>query len=571
MDLFTEPQRLDSFDDHKLSQQIRFQQDNGTIWFGEQRMLLLQLASLANFRQEQILTLGLERAKGFFMRLGYNLGLKDAELIRRHADNASLKSLFRSGFELHSLKGSVKVEEQTLEIDPQNNHFLAQLKLHDSYEAEMFISELGLTDGPCCWALLGHASSFASAITGQEIIFKEKACRGAGDNACLFEGRPAKEWQDHQSYRKYFNSAPIIEELYELQDQISVLRHKINDTGTLGNFLGKSSGCQKVCNLAQKASTGRVSVLLLGETGVGKELVARGIHDNSERAAGPYIAVNCAAIPPELIESELFGVEKGAYTGATQSRPGRFERADRGTIFLDEVIELTPRAQATLLRVLQEHELERVGDTRTRKVDVRVIAATNESLLQAVEEGRFRADLYYRLNVYPIDIPPLRERREDIPMLVEHFLRKYESFYKIKTLGLSDLAMKAVLSYNWPGNVRELENVIERGLILADNGEAIESQCLFPSLELKGDSHVISPAGLLICDQQSADKEKSENTNGRWLDEAIAQLGSMEKIEEALLKYALEKADNNVSEAARVLDLSRPTFAYRLKKLDIEI
>ncbi|BBB27573.1 sigma-54-dependent Fis family transcriptional regulator [Amphritea japonica] len=566
-----EPKAPETTDIHHLAQQIRFQKNDGTIWFGEQRMLLLQLASLADFRKEQILTVGLERAKGFFMRLGYNLGQKDAELVRRLTGDISPEAMFRAGLQLHSLKGSVRAEEHKLEIDPDNNHFFCQLTMHDSYEAEMFISELGLTDGPCCWALIGHASSFASELLGQEIIFKEKECRGCEDSNCLFEGRPAKEWDDYASYREYFNSAPIIEELYELQDQISVLRHKIADTGTLGNFLGKSTGFQKVCNLANKASTGRVSVLLLGETGVGKELVAKGIHNNSERAQEPFIAVNCAAIPQDLIESELFGVEKGAYTGATQSRAGRFERANHGTIFLDEVIELSPRAQATLLRVLQEHELERVGDNRTRKIDVRVIAATNESLLTAVEEGRFRADLYYRLNVYPIDIPPLRERREDIPMLVAHFLKKYESFYNLKTLGLSELATKAVLNYDWPGNVRELENMIERGLILAENGEAIAAQYLFPSLNLDSDTQVISASGALVNNHQTKTSDVTSEPSGSWLDEAITQMGSMEKIEEAILRHAIESAEYNVSEAARVLGMSRPTLAYRLKKLNIEI
>ncbi|MCW8865037.1 MAG: sigma-54-dependent Fis family transcriptional regulator [Colwellia sp.] len=571
MNHFTEPQRFDSIDTQQIMHQARCQKDEPNIWFGEQRMLLLQLSSLANFRKEQILTLGLERAKGFFMRLGYNLGQRDAELVRNQFIDASPEELFRAGLELQTLKGSVRVEEILLETNIEKSHFFAQLEMHDSYEAEMQISELGLKTGPCCWALMGHISSLASALLGQEIIFKEKECRGCNHSACLFEGRPAKEWEDYASYRKYFNSTPIIEELYELQDQLSVLRDKITESDTLGNFLGQSEGFKTVCNLAKKASSGKVSVLLLGETGVGKELVAKGIHENSQRNDKPFVAVNCAAIPPELIESELFGVEKGAYTGATQSRAGRFERASKGTIFLDEVIELTPRAQATLLRVLQEEELERVGDSRTRKVDVRVIAATNESLLKAVDEGRFRADLYYRLNVYPINIPPLRERREDIPLLVSHFLKKYESFYNIKTLGLSELAMKTVLNYTWPGNVRELENIIERGLILAENGVTIDAQHLFPSFKLDKNSQVISSLGSLNNDQAPTNDVENHNLKESWLNEAITQVGSMEKIEESILKYAIEKAESNVSEAARMLGMSRPTFSYRLKKLNIEV
>ncbi|GGK68756.1 sigma-54-dependent Fis family transcriptional regulator [Amphritea balenae] len=569
MNIASEPKVTERPDSHQLSQQVRFQREDGTVWFGEQRMLLMQLASLANFRKEQILTVGLERAKGFFMRLGYSLGQKDAELIKRLAGNIPDDELFRTGFQLHSLKGSVRVEEQKLEIDKSSQHFYAQLVMHDAYEAEMFISELGLIDGPACWALQGHASSFASELLGQEIIFKEMQCRGCGDSKCLFEGRPAEEWEDYQTYRNYFKSAPIIEELYELQDQISVLRHKIDNSSSLGNFIGKSEGFKQVCKLASKASPGKVSVLLLGETGVGKELVAKGLHENSERSENPFIAVNCAAIPPDLIEAELFGVEKGAFTGATQSRPGRFERADKGTIFLDEVIELSPRAQAALLRVLQENELERVGDTKTRTVDVRLVAATNESLLQAVEEGRFRADLYYRLNVYPIIIPPLRERREDIPLLADHFLKKYEAFYNRKTLGLSDLAMKAILNYRWPGNVRELENVIERGLILAESGETIDAQYLFPSLNIDQGSQIISSTGALINAPELNSSTDTEDNN--WLDQALDQHGSMEKIEEALLRHTIERAENNVAEAARLLGMTRPTLAYRLKKMGIEV
>ena len=188
----------------------------------------------------------------------------------------------------------------------------------------------------------------------------------------------------------------------------------------------------KCADLLEKASQSKVSVLLEGETGVGKEAFAKGLHAGSRRADQPFVAVNCACIPPELVESELFGVEKGAFTGAVQSKPGKFERAHTGTIFLDEIIELSPRAQAALLRVLQEGELERVGGSQTRKIDVRVVAATNESLQEAVQQGRFRADLYYRLNTFPVFIPPLRERRQDIPLLIQYFLEKYTALYQKK-------------------------------------------------------------------------------------------------------------------------------------------
>lgn len=551
-------------DDKHLSHQIRFQDRDGQIWLDEQRVLLLQLTALAEFRKEQIDTVGLERAKGFFMRLGYSLGKKDAQLALRLGKSKSAIDLIRTGFSLHSLKGMVKTVEQALEVDQSQNHFYAEYLMHDSYEAEMFKSELGTLDEPVCWSLIGHASAFTSALLGQEILFKEITCTGCGDSNCLLVGKPAAQWEDVDTYRNYFSKNPIIEELYELQSQISVLRHKVDNESTLGNFRGQSSEFKNVCKLANRAAEASVTVLLLGETGVGKELVARGIHDASERKDNSFVAVNCAAIPPDLIESELFGVEKGAFTGATQSREGRFERAHQGTIFLDEVVELSPRAQAALLRVLQEGELERVGDNQTRLIDVRVVAATNESLEEAVREGRFRADLYYRLNVYPIHIPALRDRRDDIPLLIEHFLEKYHAYYNKRTAGLSGLAMQAMMNYEWPGNVRELENLIERGLILTDNGEEVSAQSLFPTLEIPQESQRISEDGHLVEASELIEQEENEH----WINQALHACESLEDIEKKLLDFALDKAQGNVSEAARVLGISRPTLAYRMKKME---
>ncbi|MCY1429766.1 Transcriptional regulatory protein ZraR [compost metagenome] len=269
--------------------------------------------------------------------------------------------------------------------------------------------------------------------------------------------------------------------------------------------------------------------------------------------------MNCAAITAELIEAELFGVEKGAYTGAQQSRMGRFERANGGTLFLDEIIELTPRAQASLLRVLQEEELERVGDSQTRKVDVRVIAATHEDLAQAVKDGRFRADLYYRLNVYPVRIPALRERREDIPLLIEHFLERLHTSYKKKTLGLSDRALEACLRYDWPGNIRELENLIERGVIITDSSQSISVEALFPHLSDEARSIGLSSEGNLV-DQPSAPAADD------WVEQLIDLGIGLDAVEDALMQAALKRSQQNVSEAARLLGMTRPALAYRLKK-----
>ena len=412
--------RIEDFRD--LTEQIRFQSAEGKIWLSEQRMLLMDLSALAAFRRELVNTMGIERAKGFFLRLGYQSGLRDSELARKLRPHCSELDIFLAGPQLHSLKGMVKAVPLEIEIDQENGNFYGEVEWIDSFEVEICQTELGKMSEPACWALLGYACAYTSSFMGREVIFREVSCRGCGDERCVIVGKPAEQWDDAEDFSRYFKADPIVEELYNLQAQVNSLRSSLEKQEGQYYGIGQSPSYNKVCKMIDKAAQGRVSVLLLGETGVGKEVIARSVHLRSERAEKPFIAVNCAAIPPDLIEAELFGVEKGAYTGANQSRAGRFERANGGTIFLDEVVELTARAQATLLRVLQEGELERVGDSQTRKIDVRIIAATNESLEEAVNEGRFRADLFYRLNVFPVKIPPLRERLEDLPLLVEHFL-----------------------------------------------------------------------------------------------------------------------------------------------------
>lgn len=317
------------------------------------------------------------------------------------------------------------------------------------------------------------------------------------------------------------------------------------------NSIGESIAYRKVCDLLKKAAGSKVTVLLQGETGVGKEAFARGIHQGSSRKEQPFVAVNCACIPPDLIEAELFGVEKGAFTGAMQTRMGKFERAHRGTIFLDEVVELSPRAQAALLRMLQEGEYERVGDHQTRTVDVRLVAATNEDLEQAVKEGKFRADLYYRLNIFPVIIPPLRDRRDDIPLLIAHFLTRFENMYSKTLKGLSDKAKNFVMKYEWPGNIRELENLLERATLLTDHHQEIKLSSLFPQLENIGNS-------------------KNIVAQTKSLDDLFTEDFSLERYEQDIILSAMDKSQHNVSEAARILGISRATLDYRLKKYEVK-
>jgi transcriptional regulator with GAF, ATPase, and Fis domain len=322
--------------------------------------------------------------------------------------------------------------------------------------------------------------------------------------------------------------------------------------------LARVPRCLRVAQAGGASS--QITVLLLGETGVGKEMFARCLHEAGPRRDRPFVAINCAAIPHELVEAELFGVEKGAYTGALVSRHGRFERADGGSLFLDEIGELPLPAQSKLLRVLQEGEIERLGDQKTRKINVRMIAAANGNLHQLVKQGKFRSDLYYRLNAYQIDIPPLRERKEDISALAKRFLEKYSAIHGKKLRGFTDKAKRALLTYQWPGNIRELQNMIERGVILAPGGTRIEA------------SHLFSP-----CADEPA-RDFGLGTNGgldvqRWetgknLCEAVFNgCMTLEQLEVMLLETAIDKARGNLSSAARMLGLTRPQFAYRLKRL----
>ncbi len=257
-------------------------------------------------------------------------------------------------------------------------------------------------------------------------------------------------------------------EQYRLKEENRRLRQQLRSSYDIHGIVGRSAAMQEVYELIEKVSNSRATVLIRGESGTGKEMVAKAIHYSGNRAKAPFIAVSCAALPETLMESELFGHEKNAFTGANTQKPGRFELAHGGTLFLDEIAEVTPAVQVKLLRVLQERQFERLGGTKTIEVDVRLIAATNKDLEQMVQKGAFREDLYYRLQVIQIYLPPLRERKDDIPLLVEHFLQKYNEENDKHIQAVAPDAMDLLMKYHWPGNVRELENAIERAVVLAD-------------------------------------------------------------------------------------------------------
>ena len=323
------------------------------------------------------------------------------------------------------------------------------------------------------------------------------------------------------------------------------------------NIIGKSKRMEEVYEAIDLVSRTRSTVLLRGETGTGKELVAHAIHYGSFRSKGPFVKVSCAALPETLLESELFGYEKGAFTGAAAKKLGRFELADGGTLFLDEIGDITASMQVKLLRALQEREFERVGGTETIRVDVRVIAATNRDLEKAIQEKQFREDLYYRLNVVPILLPSLRERREDIPLLVSHFLKKASLENGKKAKYVSDEAMEILMSYAWPGNIRELENAVERAVILCKS-DLLEVD-LFPIPVKKG-----HPVVLPVNAQGSSVSEKESEEGPSDLPSAV------EKLEKRLIHEALQACAGNQRKTAKVLGVTERILGYKIKSYGLK-
>ena len=330
-----------------------------------------------------------------------------------------------------------------------------------------------------------------------------------------------------------------------LQEEVSFLRSELNKR--YGRIVGNSQAIQDVCTLIERVADSNATVLITGESGTGKEVSALSIHQLSSRREKPFVPINCAALPESLLESELFGHEKGAFTGAVARKLGRFELANHGTLFLDEVTEMPLSMQVKLLRVLQERQFERVGGTESIKVDVRVIAATNRDPLESIRNGTFREDLYYRLNVLPIHLPPLRERKEDISLLVMHFLEKFNPSHN---QFISPDAMGLLLSYEWPGNIRELQNVVERAVILSQ-GHEIKSHHLPKEIQRTPTSKIEEQQELII----------------NFPDQGI----SFEDVEKELILKAMEKSNGNQTKAAQLLGITRSALLYRAQKYQLKL
>ena len=466
--------RAADLDIHEL---LHFLPEGGIITFAGERVLLLDAVALGLLRKELIKTLGMTAARLVLTRFGYAHGWRVAETLRKGFPWDSEDEWRIAGARLHTIQGLVRAEVTRASLDSAAPG--AEGIWHDSYEAEQHLLHLGQADEPVCWTLTGFASGYMSCVYGKEIIAIEDRCRGKGDAVCRAVVRSKDEWgPELASHLPFYDKEACLDAaLTQLTDTLKKKERQLQSRRALrqidprvpAGLVGSSPAMLRTLDLARRVAQVDSTVLITGESGAGKERIARFIHDESARTAGPFLAINCAAVPETLLESELFGHARGSFTGASQDRAGLFEAANGGTLLLDEIGDVPPAMQVKLLRVLQEREVRRVGENRARTINVRVLAATNRDLLADVHGARFRQDLYYRLRVVEIAVPPLRERREDILPLARQLLTGAAKRFGKKAPALTPDAANLLLRYAWPGNVRELENALERAVALAQS------------------------------------------------------------------------------------------------------
>ncbi len=523
----------------------------GRIGLGEQRMLLWDADAFGNLRRELIENLGLEAARGILRRFGFANGYRDALSTRTMAEWPSDAEWWLTCPALQAHQGKVRPRVGALEIDRAAGHFALEVHWDNSYEADQHVRVDGPPGAPVCWTLAGYASGFSSAVMGEEVFVVEQECRAMGHTACRVVGKTRRAWGAEAARIAAEYKAPALaRELEareeELRQTASQLRRREIELQALRDGDGdgaalvtRSRAMAAVLDLVGKVAQVDATVLVTGESGVGKERIARLVHDRSRRAAREFVAINCGALPEALLESELFGHTRGAFTGAISDKKGLFEAARGGTIFLDEVGELTPTTQVKLLRVLQEREVRPVGATAAVSVDVRVVAATHRDLVEMVAQGSFRQDLYYRLKVITVDVPPLRARPEEILPLARHFIAKTCARYGLAPRLLSSEVAGALTDHRWPGNVRELEHAIEHAVVLAGDQPKLAVEHL--------------PAEL---------RAGAEAPLARLLDDSV----SLGEIERRYTLIVLERNRGSRSATARALGIGTNTLWRKLKQ-----
>jgi two-component system, NtrC family, response regulator HydG len=531
--------------DHK--ELLELDADAGLIRFAGQRALLIDAVAMGLLRKYLVENFGITAARTVLTQFGFAHGWRMAEAMQDAFSWANAQEWRQASTRIHALEG-------LFHVAPGGEGPLSKtgVMLVSSYEAEQHLLHFGRSDEAVCWTISGLTSGYLSRSTEQEIFVLEDRCVGKGSAACHLFGRTRAEWGDERAEELRFYVPSRLQECLDvslnrvtetlkaaerkLRSHRRALVRVVPEVAEPLGIVAKSLTMQRVVDLARRVAEVDATVLITGESGSGKERIARLVHDESARCAGPFIAVNCAAITETLLEAELFGHARGAFTGAIQNRPGLFEAANGGTLLLDEIGEVSPGMQVKLLRVLQERELRRVGENTTRKVDVRVVAATNVNLADGVAGGNFRKDLYYRLNVVELHVPALRDRRDDVLPLARVLLADTALRMKRKLLGLGGPAADQLLRYSWPGNVRELQNAMERAVALA-RGRYVELEDL-PE-EVRG-ATPLAPA-------------------------LIGAVQPLHEIEKAYILAALQHNDGNQTRTAQQLKIGSATLYRKLK------
>jgi two-component system, NtrC family, response regulator HydG len=471
-------------DDLSTPELLEVNPEGGIIRFAGARAIVVDTVAMGLLRKYLVQNFGFTAARTVLTRFGFAHGWRMAETIRDRFEWEDDESWRKAGCRLHTLEGLFRVQPGCDDaLSPEGS------VLVESYEAEQHLLQFGRAEVPVCWTISGLISGYLSRTEGEETLVIEERCLARGDAACHLKARTQAKWGEERTDDLTVYGSErleecldislnqVIETLRETEAKLHSRRRQLvqvaSEEEAPGGIVAKSRVMRHAVELARRVAAVDSAVLITGESGAGKERIARLIHECSPRATGPFIAVNCGAITDTLLESELFGHLRGSFTGAAHDRPGLFEAANRGTLLLDEIGDVSPDMQVKLLRVLQEHEIRRVGDNKSRVVDVRVLAATNRDLAGRIAAGHFRQDLYYRIKVVDIAVPALRERRADILALARLLLEDMAHRLKRPITGITPEAADQILRYEWPGNVRELENAMERAVVFA-RGSRIE-------------------------------------------------------------------------------------------------
>lgn len=527
-----------------------FNFSEGTLTLKGREVVIHSLHAFALFRKDIIGSTEIAHARSILTRFGYFQGQADASVLINNFKWESKTELIKAGCRLHSLEGIAKDIVNKLEYDENSGKFYMELSWHDSKEAEEHLFTLGKSANPVCWILSGYFSGFISLSINKDVYFIEQSCKAQGNTICNAIGKDIKSWgEEINPYMEYFKVTDIKSKIDKLNGQLKRKAYLLKKyekeiealfTVTNPTFVEiHSEAYKRILNIANKVAPFDSTVLITGETGVGKEVLAKYIHKISARSQGKFIGINCGALPETLLESELFGHAVGAFTGAVKERIGLFETASKGTIFLDEIGEVGLAMQLKILRVLQEHEILRIGENIPRKVDIRIIAATNKDLKQLIKEGKFREDLYYRLSVMELKVPPLRERKEDILPLTRFFVDQLTKKLKVQNLHIDSSCIEYLQEYSWPGNVRELQNVIERAAILCSDGKILPHHL---------------PNTIM-------------NNSDKTFESILRENATLEQIEQAYIEHILIQTGGNKSKAAEILGINISTLWRKMKKM----